>query len=153
MKKYFVLLLLALGWSYMTFAVDKKEAFVEKAKSMAGHYKLVEGSNPKCSDGYLAFVGDKVEQGLHLGHDVFVGPFVDTKEQEKDYCQVAQKISFSPDSVTQVTEISRCPASSKSDESVATKHLSFKGNEVYFEIKESGFKCKYVKVAKGGSNE
>lgn len=138
----------------LAFASDKNMAeFIKAAKSMSGHYELAKDSHPSCSAGFLKFVGDKVEEGIHLGHHVFIGPFGDeASKQEEGYCAVDHAFSFSSEGVTQTTKISRCPAAHKKDESVATKTLRFKGNDVYYEIKESDLKCHFIK-AKGGSDE
>jgi len=132
---------------------NPKEEFVSQAQKMVGHYKLVKDSDERCSDGYLKFVNDKIDQGLHLSHHVFVGPFgEEAKKQEEGYCQVNHEFSFSAQGVRQITKVSRCPAAHKQDESITTKALYFKGEDVFFEIKESGLKCHFVK-AKGVADE
>lgn len=153
MRKYLVLLLLALGWSSMTFAVDKKEAFVQKVKSMQGHYKVAKGSS-KCSGGHLSMISGKSEEGFHLGHDIFFGSMSGPmSEKSDDYCAIDYSYNFTENSVTQITKISRCPASLKADESVTTKIFGFKGDSIYYTVKELGLKCEFKKVAQGESHE
>lgn len=137
---------IAIAITSVALALEPKQEFEKTARSFYGEYELAKGSNPKCAGGAFRFVGDKFDQGIHLGHDVFVGPFAGKDlEQEDGYCAVDHSFKFTDSSVTHVTKISRCPASHKGDESVATKVLRFEKEQIIYEVKESKFKCVFSK--------
>ena len=146
------LLTIVLGLSTVLLAKDKSyDEFLKNIKEMQGEYELVKGSK-SCSDGSLALFNESnVEEGFRLGHHIFFGALNSSGDEKSDNCSVNSKYSFTANSITLTTEVSRCPASLKAEESVSTKYFNFKNGRVYYSVKETGFNCEYKKVAtKGG---
>lgn len=146
------LLIFALVASTVLLAKDKSyDEFLKNIKSMEGEYEVVNG-NKSCSDGSLSlFNKSKVEEGFRLGHTIVFGALDSSGSEQSGDCAVDSKYSFTANSVTLMTEVSRCPASLKSDEAVTTKVFSFKDGKIFYSVKENGFVCEFKKVAsKGG---
>lgn len=149
MIKLAALLVLAYGISLQ--AATDKDAFFKEVKDNSGQYQLVKkNSDELCSDGNLAFVGGKVENGLHLGHHIFFGPFSDkANEQEANYCKISNDFRYTASSLTQTTKVYDCPEGFKQDESIETRTITFKSKEVFYESKEAKLKCHFVLSKKG----
>jgi hypothetical protein len=145
MKRLFLLSILLFGFSVLAQSGDNKNSFFETAKKMVGPYKLTNGSNTACSEGNLSFVKGDFNQGIHLGHHIFLGPFSETTpEQDKDYCRVDHSFNFFKNKLVQTTKLSKCPPELKDEAGLATKVLTFHGNKITYEIKETHFKCNYI---------
>lgn len=109
---------------------------------MEGSYEVVKGSNPACSDGYFSTVANSFEKGIHLGHDVYFGPFT-VEPQEEGYCHVQQTFDFKENQLIQKTVISKCPKDQMADAGTTTRVISFSNQEINYHIKESKFSCQF----------
>ena len=143
------LLIFTLGASTLLLAKDKSyDEFLKNMKKMEGEYEVVKG-HKSCSGGTLSlFNKSKVEEGFRLGHTIVFGALDTSGSEKSGDCAVDSKYSFTANSVTLMTEVSRCPASLKSDEVVTTKTLRFKDGKIFYSVKENGFTCEFKKMAR-----
>ena len=125
--KYIVIIIFCLTQLSFVFAKNPKNLFFESVKSSLGDYKLSDSkkNDSRCSSGSFSLVGKEIDEGVRLGHHIFLGPF--SKEGDisdsKDYCKISTQFHFTKDSVTEITETSACPKGAKVDEGKATKTL------------------------------
>ncbi len=130
------------------FAQSQKEAFIKKAKLMEGPYVVAQGSNPECSEGFFKAVGGSFEKGIHIGHDIYFGPFTQ-EPQEEGFCHVQQIFDFKENELTQKTIISKCPKDQSEDAGTTTRVLGFSGQEITYLVKETKFSCRFKPESKG----
>lgn len=143
-------LLIIFGLSQFTYANNPKSLFFKKTKSSLGKYKLSgsKKNDSRCSSGDFSLVAKDINEGIRLGHHIFLGPFSSEGDisDSKDYCKITTKFHFTEDSVTEVTETSACPKNAKIDEGVSTKTLKITQDELLYTIEETKFSCSYQKV-------
>ena len=154
-KKFFYISVLAVVLIQLSFAMgkDPKNLFSNKIQSYLGEYQLTSSpsNDSRCSSGNLSLVGKDIDEGVRLGHHIFLGPFSKSGKiaDSKDYCTIDVNYKFTQNSVTERTELSKCPKESKGDEAVSTKSLELKKDTVIYKVKESGFLCIYQKTKQG----
>ena len=139
--------------SALALPKETPDDFIRSAKEKLGEYKLSNSkkNDPRCSEGgLLTLVDVDNKQGIRLGHNIFIGPFSPQGDitESKEYCKITNNLSFTSNSVTEVTELSKCPKEAKGDESKSTKSLKFEKNQVLYQIKETNFHCVYEKIGK-----
>lgn len=150
MKKIYITFLLFCVTSTEIFAQGQnlKDAFAQKVKLMEGSYVPIAGSNPSCSEGFFSTVKGSFDKGIHIGHDVFFGPFI-PEPQEEGYCHVEDIFDFKENQLIQKTVISKCPKAQKEDAGTTTRILSFSGDEIIYQVKETKFICRFKPENKG----
>ena len=148
--KFMLIVIFLIVIAQLAFAITPKEIFTKKVKQALGEYKLSVSpkSEKTCSSGNLAYIGKDINDGLRLGHHIFLGPFSkqgDISESE-DYCKINLKFKFTESSLIEITELSKCPKEAKKDEGKITKVLEINNNRITYKILESNTKCEYKKV-------
>ncbi len=137
-----------------TYSLEISRAeFLKMAAKVVGDYKY-EGEKSKfCHSGHLLFVNsNKPEEGLRLSNNIFFGPFVEEASHLKEdgYCSISEDYHYSKNFIKQITKVHKCEKEHRTDESVSTQTLTFKGNKIIYKSLESGLQCTFVRVKERG---
>jgi len=128
--------------------LSKKQ--LSKIKSYIGDYKVLAGSNEKCAQGMLNIVGNDLEKGIRIGHDIYLGPFVGVVEKSSpSSCRVVIDFEMKESQVIVKTNVNKCPNQNQMVEGNTTQRLIFKKNKLVYRVTESGFTCYFEKVSEG----
>ena len=140
--KSMVLLALIAGHAYAEIS-NKDFAKIESYK---GSYKVLGGSSKGCAPGRLNIVGDEEEQGVRLGHDIFLGPFKGSLEKAQGKsCRVQVDFKMKDDHIVVQTNVDQCP--NKKQNAKTTQYLIFKKDKLEYRVAETEHVCYFGKVS------
>ena len=126
-----------------TYAEISKED-ITKIESYEGSYKVLGGSSKGCTPGRLNIVGNKEEQGVRIGHHIFLGPFKGSQEKTQGLsCRVQVDFKMKDDHIVVKTNIDKCP--NKKENGKTTQYLIFKKDKVEYRVAETEYVCYFQK--------
>ena len=144
LKKYLISFLLPFFLLTTTACTSMSQR--ERISLLQGDYQVQKGSDPSCQSGQLQLVGEGDEQGVRIGHHIYLGPFKDFVEPAtKNSCRVSSQFSMLNDEITEQTIVDNCPNKSTNEEGVATHRLNFSNNKVTYSVVETSYICIYLK--------
>lgn len=117
---------------------------LERIRQLEGEYQVQKGSEPSCQSGHLRIVGDGDDQGVRIGHHIYLGPFKDFIEPAtKNSCRIISTFLMTKNEITSRTIVDKCPK--KNEEGEAIQIFNFKNKEIIYTVVETGYKCIFLK--------
>ncbi len=121
---------------------------IEQLKLLQGDYLIQKGSHSTCTSGQLRIVGDGDEQGVRIGHHIYLGPFNNSVEAAtKNSCRVSNQFSMLNNEITVRTIVDNCPCISKNEAAQSTEILNFRNKEIIYTSVEIDYICVFLKQA------